>query len=326
MTIFPQVIKENEPAMGAGYDNPERIVVQTASALDFPVVGVDVSAYQGAMDFNVTKTRAQFAYLRAGYGNDTIDSSYYTYRDGVSKAGMVWGIYWAVKPDRDWRKHAATFRSVYANDGGKLPPVLDVELDSGLGKPALEAWLYKLTHQFEQDTGQELMIYTSAGFWNAHLPMTNWAKNRKLWIAHYTGAAAPLMPDEWVKINNPRTWSLWQWSAGGNGQGKAYGAYSKDIDLNRFNGSVVEFNQIFGVSIAPLPGGEPPVEPPPPAGEPVKSFVVTSAYRNIRAAHNTTGAVVGNFQRNSVVPYLPSEMVEDWCKLGAWWVWKAANE
>jgi GH25 family lysozyme M1 (1,4-beta-N-acetylmuramidase) len=69
------------------------------------------------------------------------------------------------------------------------------------------------------------MLYTSSGFWTAHMRANTWAGQYPLWIASY-GTAAPLVPLPWA----PFTWTMWQFNP--KGDGGYYGAGSKSIDLN----------------------------------------------------------------------------------------------
>ena len=99
------------------------------------------------------------------------------------------------------------------------------------------------------------MIYTSPGFWNSY------GKNKTtgqfeaswsyypLWIAHYTTASAPILPEPWKSANVP--WLFWQHS--NTGDGLKFGAESKAIDLNWFNGSQAELERLAGID-APLVG------------------------------------------------------------------------
>ena len=233
---------------------------------DWDVVGTDVSYWQGEIDWSVMSQKAQFSIIRAGIGNNVFDSSLSYNRTEAAAHGVEYGLYWYMKPDKDWRKHAESFSIQYNQDGGKLPPVADVESNGGLSKAELDSWLQKFVNKFEDETGKELMIYTSPGFWNSNMPMTNWAKWRKLWVAHWTTAELPILPDDWTLINNPRTWEFWQHTA--KGVGREYGASSTCIDLNRYHYGVAEFNAEYGTDIALLPGSPPPVPDPEPEPEP----------------------------------------------------------
>ena len=296
---------------------PATRVLTAAVAEDWPIVGADFSKWQGKVDWSKADSQISFAYLRAGYGNSTMDEQLAANATGCRQYGIPFGLYWFVTPDKDWRKHADNFAVAYNAAGGDLPPVLDAEVTGGLDKQALAGWLEKFTLRIEAEIGKQLAIYTSPGWWNQNMPMTNWAKNHKLWVAHWTTAAQPTLPDEWVAINQPRTWAFWQYTA--KGEGALYGAESKSIDLNRFNGDREAFKAAFGVY--PHETGGVPAPPPPPVEPPpaeLPEYMTTTAWAlNLR---HTPEVLQGN--KFAVLPYgtrvKPELRQGDWVKLQAW--------
>jgi GH25 family lysozyme M1 (1,4-beta-N-acetylmuramidase) len=70
-----------------------------------------------------------------------------------------------------------------------------------------------------------------------------------LWIARYTSKRKPwgnLLPWPDSPAIKPRDfddWLFWQYSADGNGKGPEFGASSKSIDLNWFNGDQAAFDE-----------------------------------------------------------------------------------
>jgi GH25 family lysozyme M1 (1,4-beta-N-acetylmuramidase) len=76
----------------------------------------------------------------------------------------------------------------------------------------------------------------------------------ELWIARYTSKGKPwgnILP--WpdsprIKPRDYDDWDFWQWSADGNGRGAEFGASSRSIDLNYFNGDQVAFDEYIGKS------------------------------------------------------------------------------
>lgn len=75
--------------------------------------------------------------------------------------------------------------------------------------------------------------------------------NTDLWIAHYTGAEQPTWPSgTW-----PR-WTMWQYTDQADAEG-----CDAPVDGDRFNGTLEELQQWFGVREQPVPvPPEPPVE------------------------------------------------------------------
>ena len=215
----------------------------------YPVVGVDISKWQGKVDFDVLKKKVHFLYMRSSIGNTTVDTQFHRNYEESKRVERVFGCYHYVKPATSWSKQAATFVSLVGES--ELPPVADVEESGGLNKIALESWLYKFTQEFENAAQRELGFYSSPGFWNSHMPMTNWAKNKMLFNAHWTTLPSPTIPREWSIPG--KTWTFWQHSADGNGKGAEYGVQSRSLDLDRFNGDLAKFNSTFGTNVQPLP-------------------------------------------------------------------------
>jgi GH25 family lysozyme M1 (1,4-beta-N-acetylmuramidase) len=254
-------------------------VTRTASAISDAqstrMHGVDLSYWQGAVDFAKLASKVNFAYIRAGYGNESADPRMREYMQGCRDNGIPFGLYWYLKPGKDWKKHADNFAR-YTSKFASLPPVMDVEETGGMNKASLAGWLEKFVLRYEATSGRQLAIYTSPGFWNSNMPKTNWAKNHKLWVAHWTSAAAPTLPADWVDINQPKTWTFWQY--GVPAIGKEYGVSSSKIDVDWYNGDAATFEREFGV--APhIPDSEPPLPPPPePPVIELPEYVRTTAF------------------------------------------------
>lgn len=284
----------------------------------YPINGIDVSSYQGSMDWGKASTKINYAYIRAGAGNDYIDAEYPRNKDELHQRKIPFGLYWYINPQRDWRKTADTFAQIYKDSGSQLPPVYDIETAGGLGKSALESWLFKSVTRFELSVNKSIFIYTSPGFWNTSMPMTTWAKNRGLWDAHWTMAQLPIIPNEWRLINQPRRWYFWQWSANGNSQGAEYGAKSRDIDLDRYNGNAADFYRQFGV--APYYPNDPEPEPEP---DPIPGLIipcyrvrVTSDALNMRSGPSAQFTDIGTVTKYDDLPI--TDEIGEWIKVEGW--------
>jgi len=135
---------------------PQGLVARTKEAIysllpsaEWQVVGVDVSHWQGNMDWEKTKQFAQYAKIRAGYGNAERDGQLDANRADCHEVDMPFGLYWFVKPSKDWRKHASSFASIWKEDKGNLPPTADIEVSEGLSKSELSNWIEKFVKEFE---------------------------------------------------------------------------------------------------------------------------------------------------------------------------------
>lgn len=298
---------EFDPALLAyEFDYGGKITAHVASLQAWPVTGVDLSVWQGDVDFSILASKAQFVVLRYAYGNTYVDPRLDQYYKGASDNKMAVMGYHYVKPDKSWDTHAKTMASLLANYPA-LFAWMDAEESGGLGKTALESWYYKyLYNGLAPRIGYRAGVYTSPGFWNANLPRTNWAKLHKIWNAHWTSLSQPILPYDWIDINNPRTWTLWQWSS--KGPGKEYGVSSTYIDLNRYNGTAQQFNNEFSGAI---------VIPPPESG---LRYRVLPAKLNVRSGPGTAYADIGDLFAGDVISVKNVGGTDSWIEFepGKW--------
>jgi len=244
--------------------------------------GVDVSRYQGVMDWHKCAANgAKFAVCRATVGDYYTDTAYAANINGIQAAGLALGVYHVVTPsDSTGRKITAGdqmgyFRTQSTEASGNnfpfgmdMPVVLDCELDRN-ASPAIMTALIRECAAIVYFWSKTLpIIYTSAGWWNPHVQRSQEWHDCPLWVANYTTAAKPLLPADWSQ------WVFWQWSADGNGQGPAYGAQSASIDLNRFD---TVTGAIHGITIGAV---QPPELP---------EYVYTREAINVRAAPTAGG-------------------------------------
>src|SRR5512139_3820659 len=78
-------------------------------AAEWPVTGVDISYWQGAINWDILASMVDFVIIRAGYGNDYFDPRLNEYRQGAMDHNVPFGVYWYLKPGKDWRKQAFNF-------------------------------------------------------------------------------------------------------------------------------------------------------------------------------------------------------------------------
>lgn len=194
--------------------------------------GVDVSQYQGQIDWGKMKAKGvAFAWIRAGGGGGKLDSRFAENVTGAMSHGIPWGPYWWYGNGLDGRWQTDAFAACIKGRSFDLPPMLDWELeDATLTLGNLE----RAFTRCDELLGRPMM-YTSPGWANKHgLSGAPWLAKYPLFVAHYTGAAKPIVPAPWTG------WAVWQWSAGGNGRGPEHGASSSDLDLNRYAGTIAQ--------------------------------------------------------------------------------------
>jgi len=192
-----------------------------------PARGVDVSHYQGSVDWKaVEEAGVGFAFLKATEGTSFVDHTFRRHWAALGETRILRGAYHRFKPTRDAAAQAEHFLNVVQLREGDLPPVLDVEATDGVSDARLIAGVRTWLRTVERHTGVRPIVYTKPGFRRAHLGTA--LDDYPLWIAEY-GVESP---------SHPR-WTFWQHSE----QGRVPGI-QKIVDLDRFNGTRGELRQL----------------------------------------------------------------------------------
>jgi GH25 family lysozyme M1 (1,4-beta-N-acetylmuramidase) len=219
--------------------------------------GIDVSHWNGVIDWiRVAGSGYRFVFGKATEGLTLIDPTYSVNRAGTEGFGLRFGAYHFARPSGG-SDAAATASAIAQADHfvdvaqpqkGELPPVLDLEAKGGLSPTRLRLWARAWLDEVYARTGIHGMIYASPNFWKTavgDVPDFADAGNR-LWIAHWTSSAAPLVPAQnW----GGQGWTFWQWTDCSTVPGFAHCS-----DGDRMNGS-----DPATVAIAAYPTGAPSV-------------------------------------------------------------------
>lgn len=252
--VDPETGQRFAPPFWTLQPNPEPSLAFSA-LVDWPVIGIDVSKWQGVMNWEVALSRGiSFAIIRSSYyaGGLYEDPQYQRNVSECERLGIPYGVYHYIIPYGT----PATQANYFADRvRGPLGAWMDVEDNGGYSSAALADWLWLFADTLTSRLGKLPGIYTRASFWNTYVADRDWERF-KLWIARYdatiTNPYPPYTPRDWPGEHD---WSIWQWSAGGNGLGAYYGAQSADIDLNRYDGTLEDFKTEFDLEDA---GDEPP--------------------------------------------------------------------
>ncbi len=243
------------------------------------VQGIDISHWQNdkstPQKMNFAKTvqqGAKFVFIKVSERGG-IDRDYEYNWKAAKGAGLLRGGYHFLRWDLSGLMQARIFCDVLGDDPGELPPVADYEAPNQGSLYPSNALLEQFLIEVENRIGKRPLIYTSPGFWSTHgrNKVTRTFDQKwsyfPLWIAHYfknfqLGVSQPIIPEPWKSMG--KTWTFWQYTA--NGDGLAYGAESKSIDLNWFNGSLNDLNRYAGSS-----GSTPPAPSPTPTPTPTSN-------------------------------------------------------
>lgn len=201
----------------------------------FPIHGVDVSRWQGNIDWAKLRTQgANFAYIKATDGGDHIDPMFRKNWNGAGAAGLKRGAYHFFYWCRSGADQAKWFIRNVPKSQNALPPVIDVEYNHGSSckkRPSSETVVNKMKSFMdilEAHYGQRPIIYTAPDFYDDHLK--GQFGNHQFWLRSVAAHPSKRYPN--------RRWVFWQYS----GTGLSHGVKG-EIDLNVFNGDAATWNR-----------------------------------------------------------------------------------
>ena len=219
-----------------------------AAAATTPIYGIDVSNWQGYVDWGTVRRSGRlFAFAKATEGRTYVDPTFAGNRQGMAAAGLVLrGLYHYARPDNNG---AAAEAEHFLRTVGPLGPgevaVLDLETaaSAGVGDWAAE-WLALV----EQATGRTPVLYSYQSYLRS-IP-TSRLTRYPLWIAAYgrnDGTVPTTQPytDRWSK------WTWWQYTSNAVVPG-----VTGRVDDSLFVGSVEELASYGGSSARPDPVGD----------------------------------------------------------------------
>lgn len=208
----------------------QMIKINTPSVGDYPVRGVDVSSFQGDIDWSVLSEGLDFAYIKATEGSAHIDGCFdYNYSE-AQRYGLRVGAYHFFSFDSGGDTQAENFiRQVSAYDK-MLPPVVDVEFYGDYRsspKPAelVVPELKTLINALEAEYRVKPVIYATGSAYSKYIEEN--FSDCDIWIRD-------------VYFTPEDGWTFWQYS--GTGRLDGYNGEEKYIDLNVFYGSKEEFD------------------------------------------------------------------------------------
>ena len=210
------------------------ILFNNPSNIEFPVRGVDVSSYQGTIDWDVLASQnIQFAFIKATEGSSYIDRNFMENYTNVIRTDLRIGAYHFFSYDSSGKTQAENFIAVVQKSNDMLPPVVDVEFygdkDEKLpDKAATQAELSILLIELENHYGKKPIIYAVK-------------KSYDLYIA-----GKYMDYDIWIRnvikhptLSDGRDWTFWQYANREVLVG--YSGPEKHIDMNVYNGTQKDF-------------------------------------------------------------------------------------
>jgi lysozyme len=204
------------------------------SADDFEVHGIDVSKYQGDIDWNAVRASGvKFAWIKATEGGDYVDEKFAQNWAQAKAAGVPRGAYHFAYWCRPAVEQAAWFTQNVPNDPSALPPVLDVEWNAAsktcpqhVPRDQALATIRTILDTMQTTYGKRPIIYTSIDFY--HDVLDGEFSDYQMWVRSVKDYPA-------AKYGNLH-WNFWQHTA--QGQVPGINGY---VDRNCFYGSAQDW-------------------------------------------------------------------------------------
>lgn len=212
-------------------DNDPHPGVARARAL--PIQGIDVSRYQGEIDFGrVRDAGTHFVFMKATEGSDYKDPMFERNWRGAKAAGLPRAAYHFMTWCSRASAQVAWFRKVVPADADALPPVLDLEWNHqssckpDFTRAEIIEKIRVMLIGMEAHTGKVPIIYTDITFHKdilegLHLDNAFWLRSTASELDTHYGE---------------RRWTFWQWTQTGTMPG-----IEGEVDRNSFYGTEGEW-------------------------------------------------------------------------------------
>ena len=144
-------------------------VPNDSRVLGYAIRGMDVSAHQGRVDWNlVAKSGIRFAYLKATEGGDFRDASFVENLREARAAGVECGAYHFFSLKAPGILQARNFIKTVPKELVTLPPAIDLEyVGNSSARPSPEDFQEQLAvfmNAIRKEYGREPVIYTAGDF------------------------------------------------------------------------------------------------------------------------------------------------------------------
>ncbi len=200
----------------------------------YMVHGVDVSSYQGNIDWNVLSENIDFAYIKATEGSSSVDPEFYDNYAGAVNSNIRVGFYMFFSFDSPGETQAENYIRTVKKFDNMLPPAIDVEFYGGNDKDPpkredIDRELDILISEISEHYGMKPIIYSTKKAYDMYI--SGGYQDCDIWIRDIF--CEP-------KLSDGRSWTFWQYSEKSRLNG--YDGDEKFIDMNVFYGTRYEFD------------------------------------------------------------------------------------
>lgn len=200
----------------------------------YQVRGVDVSSYQGDIDWDILSQQGiKFAFIKATEGSTFIDRYFKNNWENACKTDLRIGAYHFFSFDSSGKTQAQNFIKVVSITDNMLPPVIDLEFygekaKNPPSKEEVKIILNDLLESLESHYKMRPIIYATKSSYRKYIKGDY--NDYDIWIRNLV-----FVPF----LGKNKEWTFWQYS--NRKKLKGYNGSEKYIDLNFFNGNIEEF-------------------------------------------------------------------------------------
>lgn len=231
--------QKGKPIKPAKNIEPDMMPVQASAEKVFPCVyalndqvsyindqykeGIDVSRYQGNIDWKKVAESSQisYVYLKATEGESLLDKTYLRNLEEAKKAGLSVGSYHFYSPNISWEKQFKNLTRNVVKNKQDLVPMIDIEVRGNVSHTKFLQDLKTFVAKVEEFYGRKPLLYTYQNFYNQHLVGT--FKGHHWMMAKYQ-KERPILKDN-------QNYIMWQYTASGRIPG-----ISGEVDRSRIMG------------------------------------------------------------------------------------------
>lgn len=202
-----------------------RTVEVSSCGIENGVFGIDVSHYQGKIDWDrvagYTDNKIRFVYVKATEGSTILDDCYERNITEAKSKGFLVGSYHYFTTRTSAEEQLENFKRALGRFNQDLIPVVDIEECEHWTSDIFYKHFQVFLNELEAYCGRKPIIYTMTSFYNFYL--ADKFRDYKMFVAQYSGDRQPFLRDG----NN---WEIWQFTHNGRIDGiKGF------VDLNVLN-------------------------------------------------------------------------------------------
>lgn len=203
---------------GAHLPSARRAGIPLASTPQLP--GIDVSSFQGNINWASIASSLDFVYAKATEGTYYVNPDFTNQYNGPYNAGLIRGAYHFGIPNNSSGQAQADYfighGGGWSGDGKTLPGALDIEYNPygaecyGLTQSQMVSWVWNFVDEYAAKEHVFPVIYTTTDWWTTCTGnYGGFGADDPLWIANYTASGGGPRPNGWG------FYTFWQYADSG---------------------------------------------------------------------------------------------------------------